>query len=334
MQSKRVIFTGTDRIEIDTVDLAAPGPGQVRVRARRSLISTGTECICLQRRFEQGTGYENWVKYPFAPGYSLVGEVIDVGDGVTRITPGQRVLLARPHAQVALHPAEQAFVIPDSVTDDDATFGVINYVVQHGFRKAALAIGESVAVVGQGLLGQLVVQFARLAGARHVIAIDPAPQRAAMSEQSGATHVLAMPVAEALEPLRDILGGEGTDVVFEMTGHAPVFADALRLPRPRGRVGLIGDTGAPSQQHLIQRVVTDDLHIFGAHGTKPPQPGNPFAPWSQRAMVDLFFHYLTTGQMAVNHLITHHYALDDAAAAYELLTTRRAEAMGVIFDYA
>jgi threonine dehydrogenase-like Zn-dependent dehydrogenase len=122
-------------------------------------------------------------------------------------------------------------------------------ITQVGVRAAEHKMGDNVVLIGLGLLGQLVTQYVRLMGADKIIAIDTAPMRLEMAAKHGATHTLKMPVADALKPVMDILGGgRRADVVYDITGHAPVFAAALPLARNFGKVVILGDTGTPQQQ--------------------------------------------------------------------------------------
>ena len=82
MKNPRIVFTGPSQLEVQDAPLHAAGPGEVLVEATRTLISTGTEMICFQRKFAPGTHWDNWVKYPFYPGYSMAGRVVAVGPGV------------------------------------------------------------------------------------------------------------------------------------------------------------------------------------------------------------------------------------------------------------
>src|SRR5436190_19808137 len=97
MESLNILFTGKQQVELQRAPAPKPGPGQALVRATRSLISTGTECICYARLFEAGTNWDRWVQYPFSPGYGHVGVVEGVGEGVTALKPGDRVASRCPH---------------------------------------------------------------------------------------------------------------------------------------------------------------------------------------------------------------------------------------------
>lgn len=333
MASKRIVFTGRNRVEVhDSPTPEAPAPGQVLLEAKASLISTGTECIILQQLYEPGSHWDKWVKFPFPPGYSMVAQVTAVGSGVTDVAPGQRLALRAGHAQHILTNRWVA-TVPDGLADLDAAWFALACIVQNGIRRAQIVLGETVVVIGLGILGQLACQYARICGARRVIAIDPAQDRLHTAERLGATHGLALPVAEAAEEVRRITAGQLADVVFDVTGHAAVFAPALSMVRKLGRLLLLGDTGSPTQQHLTPDVITRGITIIGAHDGNPPAEGNEWYPWSHRRMAEVFFDLLLQGRMNVRDLTSHVVSPLDAPEAYRGLVERRGEHLGVVFDW-
>src|SRR5437867_1450215 len=141
--------------------------------------------------------------------------------------------------------AIHAVGIPEGVSDDDATWTALGKIAQIGVRAAEHRMGDSVAVIGLGLVGQLVAQYVRLMGAGEIIAIDPATMRLEMAKAHGATETLAMPVDQAYSEVQRITRDRGARVVYDVTGHPAVFPDALKLCADHGRVVLLGDTGTP-----------------------------------------------------------------------------------------
>src|SRR5437762_1708885 len=199
MKRTSIIFTGQNRVQtIQEEPLPAPARDEIQVETTRTLISTGTEGIVLGRKFSPGTHWDAWVKYPFRPGYSQVGRVSAVGEDVNEFGVGDRVGTRGPHASHVKVKAIHAVKIPDEVSDDDATWTALGKIAQIGVRAAEHRMGDTVAVIGLGLVGQLVVQYVRLIGASDVIAIDPAEMRLSMAKQHGATAVLALRADEAV----------------------------------------------------------------------------------------------------------------------------------------
>jgi threonine dehydrogenase-like Zn-dependent dehydrogenase len=194
-------------------------------------------------------------------------------------------------------------------------------------------LGEDAGIVGLGILGQLVVQYLALSGARRIVAIDPAQGRLEMARSHGATHTLALDVRKARLAVDALTGGKMLDAVFDITGHPSVLAQCVPLLRKLGRVVLLGDTPTPTQQFLGPGVVSDSIAILGIHGTMAPDVATVFNPWTAREMVALFFDYLMQGRMRVADLVTHRYSPLDAREVYARLMQDRSFATGVVFDW-
>ncbi len=333
MDSLNIVFTGKEQVELQHTPVAPPGPGEVLVRTTVSLVSTGTECICYARLIEPDTGWDRMVRYPFPAGYSHVGVVAAVGEGVTELQPDMHVASHHPHRQFVCAPQERFFPLPDGISDDEGTFYALTTVVQNGIRRAEHELGDVVVVVGLGVLGQLVVQYARLAGAWEVIAIDLSPRRLQMAAEHGATHTLCLPADEARDAVFELTGGRLADVVYDVTGSPAVFAPVQRLVRRFGKLVLLGDTGCPSEQRLVNEFLWRGLRLVGTFSGDPPAVATDHTFWTRPNMARLFFDYVLRGQMRVADLITHRYRPDEAAAVYAQLLSDRSDTLGVVFDW-
>ena len=335
MQSTNIVFTGKDIVEVRREEVVAPKPDEIVAQASASLISSGTEGIVLGRKFEPGSHWDNWAKYPFQTGYCFVGKVIEIGSEVSDWKVGDRIAARAGHKQFITFNAldKRTEPIPASVSDEDATWFGMAHIAQTGVRTAAHELGDSVVIIGLGLLGQLVTQYVKLSGARQIIVIDPAQPRLDMALQHGATHGFACGIDEAKDRVLELTNGRGADVVYDITGHAAVFSSALGLVRKFGKMLLLGDSGSPSEQRLTFDVVGRGVRILGAHDVHFPTRASDVQPWAHDTMCALFFNYLERGLMQVNDLITHRYSPEDAPAAYHMLQTDRSGAMGVVFDW-
>ena len=333
MESLEIVFPAKDSVAVQRHPVPDVQSGEILVRLRRSLISTGTECICLQRNFAPGTHWDEWVKYPFRPGYSAVGEVLETAAGVTSVVSGDRVAMTAKHGQYAISDAGRAIKIPEGVTDQAAAWFYLACIAQNAVRRAEHRLGDDVVVIGAGILGQLVVQFVRLLGANKVIVIDPAPARLALTASHGATHTLPISSADVEETIASLTHGKLADVVYDITGNAAVLPTALPLARRFGKVLLLGDTGTPSNQRLTGDIIRRGVTLVGAHSSNPPPTATDYAHWTHKHMTELFFTYVERGQMQVEDLITHHYDPREAPDAYSMLTQDRSQAIGVQFDW-
>ena len=333
MKAPFIIFPRPGQVEVREEQVAEPSAGEVLCVAVKSLISTGTETFCLRGEFDPGTNWADWVKFPFRPGYSMVGRVVAVGEGVSNLHEGDRVFYWSVHRGAFRARSEELIPIPDGVSDEEATWTAIAVITQLGVRRAQHALGERVGVVGLGMLGQLVVQYLALSGMRQIVAIDLSQKRLEMARAHGATHTLCMGVEEALPHVEEITQGHMFDVVYDVTGHYAVLAHCVRLANVLGRVILLGDCPTPSRQCLGPGVVSNSLAILGAHSTLAPEEPSPFNRWSRKEMINLFFDFVRQGRMRVADLITHRYPAREAPQAYAMLTGDRSAAVGVIFEW-
>ena len=255
MKSRNIVFPRSAEVEVREEEIAEPGPGEVLCRAVLSLVSLGTEGHCLRGVYDRGTYWEEYIRYPFHPGYSMAARVVGVGEGVTSHKASDRVTSWAPHSEYFLSAADQLFAIPDAIKDEEAIWATLARTTQLGVRRAELTLGESTAVVGLGILGQLVTQYLSLSGARDVIAIDTSRKRLDLALANGATQAICRPADEAREVVAGITGGRMVDVVFDITGHPAALAPASLLLRKLGRLVLLGDSPTPSRQNLGPRIV-------------------------------------------------------------------------------
>lgn len=333
MRSLQITFPRPRQVQLLERDIGNPGNREVRCRALSSLVSTGTESFCLNGTFDPGTFWEEWVQYPFSPGYSMTSEVVDIGPETSGIAVGDRVATSTPHHSAFLVPATDCIVVPEAVTNEQACWASLACTTQLGVRRAEIELGESAAVVGLGALGQLVVQYLRLSGARHIIAIEPGHSRASLARKGGATEVITADVDAALDIVCEITGAAMVDVAFDITGHPDVLAPTTRLVHPFGRVILLGDTPTPSRQHLGPRIVADSVSVLGVHASAAPTIATPRDPWTLPAMTSLFFDWVSSGHMDVDSLVTHRFVPSQAADVYESLQEDRSSFLGVILDW-
>jgi 2-desacetyl-2-hydroxyethyl bacteriochlorophyllide A dehydrogenase len=332
-EADAIVFTRQGEVAFQRAPVLEPGAGELLVRAVRTLISTGTELTCLSGRYEPGSHWDGWVKYPFRPGYCMAGTVIATGEGATRFKTGDRVAARGPHQSVAVVAEENTISIPGGVSNDEACWYGMATIAQNAVRRPRPELGDSVAIIGLGLIGQLLVQYTRLMGARQIFAIDTAPVRLDMATNHGATHPVRRDIVEARAEVMAATDGRGCDVVFDATGAPAVFPSALKLVRELGKIVLVGDSGFPTQQHLTGDLVTRGITVFGAHDGNARFAGTPHMPWTNPVMGDLFLEYLRRGDMRVSDLITHRFRPEQAAEAYATLREHRETALGVVFEW-
>lgn len=327
---RRIVFAEKDRVELEEAEPEVMRPGSVRVRTALSLISAGTEGIALHRRFDDGTHWASYVRYPFRPGYAAIGIVQELGEGVDGLAIGDRVAFRSSHASEHVVDAGRCTPIPAEVELDAACWFALAKIAFIGARAAMYTLGDTVVVVGAGPIGQMSLRWAVAAGARSIIAVDAVSPRLEHARRGGASEVVAAAVGDAREAVVAACRGQLPRVVVDSTGNASAFSEALGLVADFGRVVLLGDTGSPASQHLTSDVVYRGVTIIGAHDSH-----NRRAPgWEDdTSLHELFFELVRTGRFDVRNLTTHHFAPADAKAAYQLATEEPGDSMGVVFDW-
>jgi 2-desacetyl-2-hydroxyethyl bacteriochlorophyllide A dehydrogenase len=328
MKGSRVVFPGRARVALEEFDVPEVGPAQVLLRTRYSLMSSGTERTVLYGRFDAGTHWEGYARFPQYPGYSSVGEVVATGDDVDDLSVGDVVAARASHASYHVVDAQGCARVPFDVDLQHATWFALGKIALMGAQAAELTLGARVLTVGAGPVGQMVVRWLNAAGARTNAVIEPVAIRRTLAERGGATTA----VADLTDRDGVIAACDGRQpaCVIDTTGNADVLAAVLPVVAMQGRVVVLGNTGSPTRQHLTDDLITKGLQIVGAHDVLsmlgPAWDGD-------RSLHDLFFHLMRTGRFDLDGLITDVVSPAHADAAYRAVDERPDEHLGVCFDW-
>ena len=329
-----VVFTGVGQVEIQSTEMPMCGPGQMLVRTTKTAISTGTELTILSGDYPEGSNWARYGNFPFNVGYSHVGEVVEIGEGVEGVAVGDRVAGGSKHmTHVVVTPAS-VHRIPDDVDDETATLWQLGRIACNGVRRASLQMGEAVVVYGLGIIGQLVCQWARLDGARPIIGVDLSDSRREFAERlGGATMVIDGADEDILEQVEAATRGRKADCVFEVTGVADLIPREMELLRKQGRIIILSSPRGKTTIDLHDQCNGPSLSIIGAHNGSHPAFETPYNMWTPARNTELFFDLVAAGELRVSKLITHRYNWSDAPEAYLMLLADRTQAEAVILDW-
>lgn len=356
--------------KIDVLDVPAPrcGKGEVRIATTCSLISAGTERMMLD--FGRGNWLQkarqqpdkvrmvidkaktdglaatvetvrNKLDQPLAPGYCNVGVVEAMGSEVSGFAVGDRVTSNGKHAELVSVPVNLCAKIPDAVSDDDAIFTVIGAIALQGIRLAAPTLGESVAVIGLGLIGQLAVQLLVANGCR-VIGFDFDRRRVELAREFGAE---AVQIDEGGDPVSAAMAfsrGDGVDAVLitaATQSDGPV-TDAARMSRKRGRIVLVGVAGLSlSRADFFEKELSFQVSCSYGPGRYDPEYEDKgrdyplgFVRWTEQRNFVAVLDMMAAKKIDCAPLRTHRFLIDEADKAYELIGGTE-PSMGVILDY-
>ncbi len=283
-------------------------------------------------------------------GYSASGQVIAVGKGIADIAVGDAVACAGAgyanHAEYLLIPRNLCAGIPEGVGYDEAAYTTIGAIAIQGIRQADLSFGETVAVVGLGLLGQLAVQILKAQGC-FLIGIDLDPQRVKLAKSIGADIALVRSSGDVKKAVLAATNGKGVDAVI-ITAATP-SNDPVQLAgdisREKGRVILVGDVGLqlPRGPYYLKEL---DFRLSRSYGPGRYDPGYeeqghdyPFGyvRWTENRNMGEFLRLLAMKQVDVRKLTTHRFNIDEAKHAYDLVSgvkgAKRESSLGVLLDY-
>jgi len=336
MRFRRLVFKEPKKVEIEEDNLPELLPNQILIKTRVTLISTGTELTMLSGEYPKGSVWNNITKYPVFPGYSNCGVVEKVGGNVQKFNVGDRVSSAAPHAEYAVIEEDRAVKVPDGISDDEATFGTLSATVMNSVRLANIKLGESVIVVGVGILGQLACQFSRLCGGFPVIAVDLSRRRLDIAQKLGVTATIQPKEEDAERRIMELTKGRGGDVVFEVTGNPKIIPWELKLVKRQGRLILLSSPRGMTELDFHDLVNWPSRTIIGTHTSSHPSHETPYNPWTWEKNVQLFFELLSAGLVSVKDLITDRYKWTEAEEAYRRLLDplgERLQVLGVLLDF-
>jgi predicted dehydrogenase/threonine dehydrogenase-like Zn-dependent dehydrogenase len=278
---------------------------------------------------------------PLPLGYCNVGTVVVLGDGVSGFQVGDRVASNGPHAELVAVPQHLCAPIPASVSDQAASYTVLASIGLQGIRLAQPTLGETFLVSGLGLIGLLTAQLLTAQGCS-VLGLDPDPAKCALAEELGVTALnLALgadPVAWCLEQTRGI-GVDGVLITAATSSSEPVHV-AAQACRQRGRIVLIGVTGLELRRDLFyKKELNFQVSCSYGPGRYDPayeQQGHDypigFVRWTEQRNFQAVLHALATGALRTEPLISHRFAIEQAAAAYELLSSPE-PSLGILLQY-
>ncbi len=354
--------------EVAEVPCPLVNRGQLLIRTSRSLVSAGTERMLvefgkanlLQKARQQPDKVKQVVQKvrtdgllatldtvrakfdePMPLGYCNVGVVLEIGQGVNAIIPGDRVVSNGSHAEMVVVPELLCAKIPNCVSVEHAAFTVLASIGLQGMRLAQPTLGETFVVYGLGLIGLVTVQLLRANGC-NVIGIDISEERLKLAESFGARTIHGSAGGDPVTTVSSWTNACGADAVL-ITASAKtdeIVHQAAAMCRKRGRIVLIGVVGLNLRRSdFYEKELTFQVSCSygpGRYDEKYEQGGQdyPFGyvRWTEQRNFEAVLDMMASGRLNVDPLITHRFAIDDAPQAYAAIQNDRT-ALGVILEY-
>jgi predicted dehydrogenase/threonine dehydrogenase-like Zn-dependent dehydrogenase len=328
------ISSGTERATLDVARKSLVAKARARPEQARAVIDRArsdgvrsTIALVRQRLEELG---------PL--GYSAAGVVVEVGEGVRDLAPGDRVAIAgggaANHAEIDVVPALLCARVPDGVALEDAAFAALGAIALNGYRRGGAEVGSTVAVVGLGLVGQLAVRVARAAGCS-VIGTDLNGGLVELAKQVGAD---AVPRSELVAGSRWEGTADSVLICAASQSNDPVEL-AARLARDRAPVVIVGDVGidVPRAPFYDKEL---DLRLARSYGPGRYDPAYEehgidypigYVRWTQQRNMTAFLELVAAGKISPAQLVSQRFDLSEAERAFDALDSR--DAVGALLLY-
>jgi len=337
MRVRQAVVTEPFKTGVREVELPRPAPNQILVAAEVSAISAGTELAVY-------TGTHQWLKdpnlpewkFPFKPGYSAAGTVVEVGTAVAGWKPGDRISFPGNHASAELltvgHERFRFWKLPPKLDAETAAWACIARYGMGASIRVGITLGRSVAVMGLGIIGQFTLRCLVAAGANPVVGIDSVKMRRDAALAAGADHVIDPSAGDVKEQLSQFLGARGAEVVADATGIPDAVPQAMALACDGGQVTVVG-----SPRGRVKEVnFYDDLHrryieVTGAHGNMLFEPSHTrlVGAWDIDKAQRWLLAALASGRLSLAGLVTHRIQPEDLGVAYEGLLKKKDDFLGV-----
>lgn len=339
---------------LEKVPVPKPGPGEVLIRAKCSVVSPGTERMLVKfgkagfleksrqqpekvrQVFEKmrSDGIRTTLEavyrklnLPIPLGYSMAGEVVEIGKGVKNFSIGDRVISNGAHADYVVAPENLIAKIPDNVTYEDASFTVIGAIALQGIRLVSPQFGETVVVVGLGLIGLITCQLLKSNGC-NVIAFDPDTYKRQKAEQLGVTthdpskHEPELVVKQCTENF-----GADAVIITASSDSDQVIKQSAQMSRKRGRIVLVGVVGLKlDRSDFYEKELTFQVSCSygpGRYDQNYEQKGFdyplPYVRWTENRNFQTILSAISKEELNVQALVSRKVPLNEFHKIYEYL---------------
>jgi predicted dehydrogenase/threonine dehydrogenase-like Zn-dependent dehydrogenase len=282
----------------------------------------------------------NKLEQPLPLGYCNVGKICELGSGVSNFTIGDRVVSNGNHAEVVNAPPNLCAKIPDSVSDDQASFTVLAAVALQGIRLAKPTLGEAVTVIGLGLVGLMTVQLLRANGCR-VLGLDFDEEKLLLAKKFGA-EIVNLSKENPITAADFFSKGQGVDVVIitASTNSNEPISQATKICRKRARIILVGVTGLNlSRDDFFKKEITFQVSASYGPGRYDPNYEDKgqdyplgFVRWTAQRNFEAVLDMMSKKLLDVESLISHRFNLIEAEKAYEIISNFE-PSLGILLTY-
>ena len=335
MKSRAIVFTDVNTAEFIEVETPLLPENSVKIKTMFSTISCGTEKANITGDPNISFAEKGKVVFPRRLGYSSSGIVEEVGKNVTSVKPGDKVVVCwGTHSEYNVVDEKNVVKIDDeSVSMEEAAVALISTFPMAAIRKTRLEMGESVLVMGLGLLGQLAVKLARLSGAVPVVAVDPVKERREEALKNGADFAFDPFEDGFSDKVKEVTKG-GTNTCIEVTGVGGGLDGALDCMARFGRVALLGCTRSSDFTiDYYKKVHGPGITLVGAHTVARPEEESHPGWFTHRDDIGAILKLISGGRLELKSMIKETHKPQECFDVYTRLVNDKNFPVLVQFDW-
>jgi len=332
-ENKVLVFPEAGEVDLDVCPKPEPGPSELLIKSKRAVVSTGTELTVLSNEYPSDSRWDDYGTFPFETGYSNIGEVIEVGNLVDQDIVGKTVATRSPHARYNVVDVDEYVTVPD-ILDEQAAFFALAAIAMNGVRRGRVDWGETAAIYGCGLIGQLAAQFCNVAGARPVVGLDILSDRLDYLPDDSPFTSINPETEDPVKRVENVADESLADVVFETTGLGSVVPNEFDILRePLGRLVVLSSPREPTTLDLHDHCNSPSYEIIGAHESSHPPTKTPQTPWTHEQHYKLFFELVADDGLNIGSLISHRVPFNQTPSFYRDLLEDRSDTMGIVIEW-
>ena len=305
---------------------------QMLVRTMCSLVSPGTELAIYK-------GTESWAALPYSPGYASVGEITETGPAVKNFKKGDIVFSYAGHSLYSIVSENSALVkVPENGNYKEVVFTRIAAVSISALRVSPPELGDRVAVIGMGLVGNLAAQLFSLSGAK-VIGIDISPRRLDWAGKCGISRTVNSAQEDIKAAVMSITDDKGCSIVIEASGIPSIVESAFSIAAKNGELILLGSPRGICEGDITK--LLNKVHLWGngcvslkgAHEWRYPLKPSNGCKHSIQRNCEIIMELIISGKLCVEPLITHIESPGNCQELYQGLLNDKDRYLGVVFDW-
>lgn len=332
---RSVYFEAPGRVAVREEAVPKPGAGEVLVETVVSAISSGTELLVYRGEVPEGLAADaslpalaGGIEFPLKYGYSAVGRVVETGDAVESSWMNRLVFAFQPHESHFTAPVDQLEPVPEGVPAESAAFLPNMETAVSLVMDGRPMIGETVAVLGQGIVGLLTASLLARVPLSRLVTLDRYPKRRAASLEMGA-HASLDPAAANIDSVLTETLGDGADLSYELSGRPEALDSALAATGRFGRV-VIGSWYGTRRAELDLGGRFHRSRISLASSQVSTIDPRWSGRWTKRRRLDLAWEMLERVEPA--RLVSHRMALTEAPEAFDLIDRNPQEVIQILLE--